>query len=314
MLHPARRKTPPSPPTTFPHTRGPALCVLVMCSLSGCALPERPSIVASQAAVDAARPILTLDPNAVWTDAFNRLVDVGPAALDYLMNRPEMLQPAAPDDLRVLLHTSLVRLLADRATTPPHLSASCLETTLGLLHFDVKVDGHRIGTIVVTESRLPRTWPELYPADFSHTLAARIDVEADRRALRQWWLAWRNQAGPLATNRRLSPHAANLWRLLARRPADRWEYQPEPGIVLCAAGPRGPTLLDICTFDYNVVRAACVWLGSATDPDVEKQLIELVGSPLPVVAYNARFALRYSADERIQALLRRYDAASSPPP
>lgn len=288
-------------------------CAAMLCLVPGCALSDRPSIADSRAA-EAARPILMLDPNANWTAAYNRLIELGPAALEFLMNQPEMTHRAAPDDLGVLLHASLARLLADPATAPRHVNTSCLETTLGLLHFDVKVTGHKIGTIVMAQGRLPRTWPELYPADFDHALAAQIDVEADRRALREWWLAHRQRSAPVVTTRRLLPRAENLWRLLARRPADRWEYQPEPGVVLCATGPEGPALFDLGTVDYNLVRAACIWLGSARDPEVVRELIELVGNPLPVVAYNARFALRFSPDERIRALLKKYDADYAAPP
>ena len=38
----------------------------------------------------AARPLLTLDPHAVWTDHFNRLVAQGPAAIAWLMEQPEI--------------------------------------------------------------------------------------------------------------------------------------------------------------------------------------------------------------------------------
>ena len=97
-----------------------------------------------------------------------------------------------------------------------------------------------------------------------------------------------------------------MWRLLARRYADQWDYAPESTAVLCGAPPRGPPLLEIPTEDYNLVRAACVWLGSSSDNAVQERLIELVGNPSPIVAHNARFALRYSPDPRIRAVLERY--------
>lgn len=254
----------------------------------------------------AARPLLTLDPHAVWTDHFNRLVALGPAAIAWLMEQPAMIQPAAPDDLRVLLHTSLIRLLADPTSRPPTLSATCFETALGLLHFDLRANGRRLGTVVWTDDAPPRTWHDLYPADFDHVAAATIDLEADRRALRDWWQAAPQRGASVAVAPRLGPRAAYLWRILSRRLADRWDYQPELRAVLCAAQPRGPALLELPTRDYNLVRAACVWLGSRGEPEVQRQLIELVACPLPTVAHNARFALGYSPDERIRAVVKRY--------
>lgn len=254
----------------------------------------------------AARPLLTLDPDAVWTDHFNRLVAQGPAAIAWLMEQPAMIRTAAPDDLRVLLHTSLIRLLADPASGPPALSATCFETTLGLLHFDLKAGGRRLGTVVWTEESPPRAWHDLYPADFDHAAAAAIDLEADRRALRDWWQAQPRRGASIAVAPRLEPRAAYLWRILSRRLADRWDYQPELRAALCAAGPRGPALVELSTRDYNLVRAACVWLGSRGEAEVQRQLIELVACPLPTVAHNARFALGYSPDERIRAVVKRY--------
>ena len=290
-----------------------AMVALGLPATAGCLAPGHALTSREQAAADAARPILSLDPNAVWTDAYNRLVELGPDALSYLMRQPALTRSAAPDDLAVLLHVSLVRLLAEPAAAPPRLSASCLETTLGLVHFELKVGGRRLGTIVVSDAGIPPTWPELFPADFDHALAARIDVETDRRALCDWWAAQHAQAAALATSHRLQPRAEHLWRLLARRYADRWEYLPEPRAVLCAAPPRGPGLLEIATTDYNLVRAACVWLGTTGDATVEGRLIELTASLSPVVSHNARFALRYSRDERIRDLIRRYEAAESDP-
>lgn len=254
----------------------------------------------------AARPLLSLDPHAVWTEHFNRLVAHGPAAIAWLMEQPAMTRPAPPDDLRVLLHTSLIRQLAAPASQPPALSATCFETTLGLLHFDLKANGRRLGTVVWTDDSPPRTWHDLYPADFDHIAAATIDLEADRRALRAWWEAQTQRGASVAVAPRLEPRAAYLWRILSRRIADRWDYQPELRAVLCAAGPRGPALLELPTRDYNLVRAACVWLGSRREPVVQRQLIELVACPLPTVAHNARFALGYSPDERIRAVVKSY--------
>jgi hypothetical protein len=302
--------------TGFAHVlalpRGPRcarLTVLVagLFLLPGCLAPETSVSWIERAVVDAARPILALDPDAVWTHSYNRLVELGPACVDCLLRRPAMTRPAAPDDLAVLLHTSLIRLLADPGSAPPRLSARCLEATFGLVHFDLQVQGRRVGAIVLPPGARPRAWPDLYPADFDHAVADQIDLEADRRALQEWWRRCGSDRDRAVTARPLEPQAQFLWPLLARRYADLWEYRPDLGAVLCTAPPRGPALLEVPTIDYNLVRAACVWLGSSSDTAVSGQLIELVGSPLSVVAHNARLALRYCPDERIQTVLRRHD-------
>lgn len=270
---------------------------------AGCRALPAGRTAGERAAAAAARPILELDPDAVWTDCYNRLVALGPAAIDYLATHPRLERPSAPDDLRLLVHTSLLRRLANPATAP-RLSASCLDTSCDLLHFDVRVGGRPLGGIAMVAHIPPRAWHELFPAEFDHDLAARIDVEADRRALCAWYAAHRGDPAALAGGRPLRPRSGDLWRLLARGYADAWTYQPEPTAVLCEDGPpRAPVLLQVRTYEYNLVRAACVWLGAAGGPEVRERLIELVGSPVPTVAYNARFALRYAPDARIRALL-----------
>jgi hypothetical protein len=293
---------------------GLALWAVLLGAVSGCLSPRLSPAASDSVVAAAARPILALDADAVWTEAYNRLVELGPASIDYLIRQPAMTQPAAPDDLGVLLHTSLVRLLADPAAGPPRLSASCLETTLEVLHFDLRVKSRPLGTIVVAEGSMPSAWHDLYPADFDHALAGQIDLEADRQALCDWWRTRRNHGGPLVTTGRLEPQAKYLWPLLSRRYADRWEYQPETRAVLCAAPPRGPALLEIRAADYNLVRGACIWLGSSSDPAVQAGLIDSAGSPSPVVAHNARFALGHSPDERIRRVLRRYETQATPGP
>jgi hypothetical protein len=257
-----------------------------------------------------ARPLLQLDPDAVWTANFNQLVEHGPAAIKYLMQRPALTRPAAPGDLDVLVHTSLVRLLAN-PDTAPRLSTSCFETTLGLLHFDVKIDGQPLGREVIDRRPPPWSWTDLYPADFRHDLAAGVDLEGDRQRLQVWWRKHRPDPD-IATQRKLRPPEDHLWRLLARHYADGWLYDPDARIVRCAAGPpRQAVLLQTTTFEYNLVRAACIWLGSRGAGAIQSRLIELVGSPLPLVAYNARFALRYSPDPRVRAIIDRYEAAAA---
>ncbi|MBU0639357.1 MAG: hypothetical protein KKB50_10875 [Planctomycetes bacterium] len=273
--------------------------------LSGCATPGRVLSAREQAAAAAARPILEMDPDCVWTDRYNRLVELAPDSVSYLARHPIMHRRAAPDDLRVMLHTSLLRLLSNPSTAPC-LSANCLETTLDMLHFDLKVRGHRIGSTFMPAQQAPTTWHSLYPADFDHRLAAEIDVDGDRRVLRNWWLAHNGQPELLATRRRLAPQPDQLWRLLTRRYADEWLWEPACGALLCDGAPQQPGLMRGMTYDYNLVRAACVWLGARTEQDVQRRLIELIGHRSPVVAHNARFALGFSRQPRIRAVVEQY--------
>jgi len=283
------------------------LAALTVSLVGGCQIAPLRAPVYDEVAA-AARPLLTLDPHAFWCDAYNRLVEIGPASVAYLMQQPAMTRRAAPDDLNVLLHTSLIRLLAHPASDPPRLSATCFETTLDLLHFAPQADGRRLGTVVMPDHWPPRSWLDLFPADFDHAAAGTVDLEADRLALQLWWQRNQDRSDGLVTTRRLNPRPAHLWHVLSRRCADRWEYLPEPQAVLCAsgAGPPASGLLEMPTYDYNLVRAACIYLGSSDSAEVRRELVELVGSPLPTVSHNARFALRYSRDERIRALLERY--------
>ena len=281
-----------------------SVSLVVWGTLSGCAASIRHSTGVEQAAA-AARPILNLDANANWTECLRALAELGPASVAYLMERPAMTRRAAPDDLCVLMHTSLTRLLIQGPDAPP-LSANALETTLGILHLDLKVRGERIGTIVMPEPTPPRAWHELYPADFNHELAARIDVEGDRTALREWWDRHRS-SGVIPVARPTRPRPAHLWRLLDRRYADGWLYQPEPGTVLCGDALREPVLLQLVTYDYNLVRAVCIWLGSRPDGDVRDRLIGLVAHASRTIAHNARFALQFAPDPRIRNAIERHE-------
>lgn len=273
-------------------------------SCAGCAFKgqtQRERIAA------AARPLLTLDSDVVWSDCFNRLADEGAASITYLMEQPAMAQPVAPDNLATMVHCSLVRLLASAYREPPPLTARCLETTLGVLHFDVKVLGQPVGPVVWAEERLPIRWHDLYPAEFNHVLAGAVDVEADRKLLRAWWRVEREGGdATLVTARRLRPASDDLWHLLSRRYADLWTYLPEPRAVRVADEPAEAALLRIATEDYNLVRAACLWLGTNGADGVTERLIDMVGSVLPVEAHNARFALAYHPDPRIRAVIEVY--------
>jgi hypothetical protein len=280
-------------------------------ALAGCIAPGAQRSPRLREAEAAARPLLEMRPDANWTACYNRLLELGPAGVDYVVTRPIMHRPAAPDDLRVMLHTSLLRLLANPVGAP-RLSINCFETTLDVLHFDPKVRGRRLGEVRLPTTRLPRVWHDLYPADFDHALAVEIDVEADRRAMLGWWQAQRGEPATLLAGRRLQPQAKYLWAILFRRYADVWTYEPTPEIFLCALPPTGSALLRGETYDYNFVRAVCIWLATSQAPGVQSELIELVAHPSPIVAYNARFALQHSADPRIRQLLERYNGTVRP--
>lgn len=274
---------------------------LLLASLGGCATAS-----AQRGVLHAARPILTLSPDVAWTPHYNELVGHGPRSIDVLMQQPAMTRRAAPDSLEVMLHTSLVWLLADPQSRPP-LSVRCLETTLGVLHFDIKVAGRSLGPVAQPTRTPPRAWHDLYPATFDHALAAHIDIDSDRRAMQAWYQLQRARGEVRSATRPLRPDVVGLWRVLARRPADAWGYAPEPTAILCAGPPADAALLRITTFDYNLVRAACIWLGSSGDAAVERRLVDTVASPLPLVAYNARFALRYSPRPQIRHVIDRFD-------
>ncbi len=300
----ARRRSTDRRDTARGPRRCAVVCVLALAALGGCVTPGDTLTRAERQALAVARPILDLDPDAVWTDQFNRLVALGSPAVDALMRAPRLTRTAAPDDLRVFVHLSLVRLLANPGTQPPRLSATCLATTYDLLHFDVRVNGQPLGPVVLADRDAPATWLDLFPAEFRHDRAAAIDLEGDRQAVRAWWAAHRGGAVSLVTPQPLAPQAEQLWPLLARRPAARWVYEVENRAVPCAFGPRDdPALLRLRTYDYNLVRAACIWLGSRGTPGVQERLVTLVGSDVPVVAENARFALRFSPEPRIRALI-----------
>lgn len=263
--------------------------------------------------LDTARPILALDPHANWTASFNRLVAAGPDAVRVLCDQPEMRRPCAPDSLPTLVHTSLIRLLAPQSA--PRLSASCLAITLDVLHFEITVDGQRLGEIVLEPGRMPAAWHDLYPAGFDHDRAVAVNVERDRRGIRQWLADSAGAALPSAGARPLKPVPKYLWHLLSRRYADRWSHELASGVLPCRYDGYS-SLLQVACADYNLVRAVCVWLGGSGSAEVESGLIERVASASPIVAHNARFALRYSADSRIRALIERYNDVeeAAPPP
>lgn len=299
---------------------------LILCAAGGCATPARVLTPLERRIAAVARPILEMNPDANWTERYNRLLDLAPASVVYLAEHPRMRSRCAPDDLRVMLHTGLLRLLVDPASAP-RLSVNCFERNLDLLHFDMKVRGRPLGKAYVAPGSLPMRWHDLYPGDFDARAAAAIDVDADRRAMRRWWLERRGST-LILPRRKLRPRPKWLWHVLARRRADAWTYMPEPVALLCAAGEPQPgrhapryrsrTLLYERSADYNLVRAVCVALGRSRDPLVRGRLIDLVGHPVDIVSYNARLALTYSRDPRIRELLDRFErskigAGENPP-
>ena len=285
--------------------------LLLHAAASGCVATGGARELLQREIESAARPLLEMDPEANWTACFNRLLACGPAAGDYLAARPEMTSTAPPDSLRVMLHTSLLRLLI---TSPaaPRLSVNCFETTLNLLHFDPKVCGRPLGEIWLPAGGTPAAWHDLYPAQFNHELARRINVDADRRSMLRWWQTHRGEAATIMRNRPLVPLPSYLWTLLSRRRADVWFYEVKPGVRLCRSCLADTTLLRSKTLDYNIVRAACIWLASNRSPNLNAELIELVASSSSTVAYNARFALARSWDPAIRDVIERYEDSPLP--
>lgn len=282
------------------------LCLLTLLAIGCAAESRRTSDVA-----DLARPILALDPAADWSAAFNALADRGPEAVRYLAESPALTNKSSPDSLDTLIAVSLLRLLANPATAPP-LTVSCLETSDDLLHFDIRSHGQSLGPVVLAPDGIPSVWTDLFPGEFNHRIAVGIDLERDRLAMRGWYLTFRDRPSQLSTPRRLSPDDATLFAKLSDRLADRWVYDPTMGTFLIAwpavrLAPPREYLIDLPTVDYNIVRAACVRLGQSKDPQIRRRLIELVGSPHPLIRHNATFALGFSADERIRDLIRRYN-------
>jgi hypothetical protein len=285
--------------------------LLMGCALVGCAASPPTRLTRLRAVEAAARPLLEMQPDANWTACYNRLLELGPASVEYVASRPVMQQVAAPDDLRVMLHTSLLRLLADPRTAP-RLSVNSFETTLDVLHFNPKVRGRALGEVRMPTTRMPAAWHDLYPADFDQALACEIDVEGDRRIMLDWWRAHGGEAATWLARRRLHPRADHLWAILSRRYADVWTYEARPEVFLCSQPPGRAALFRGVTYDYNLVRAVCIWLGACELPGTQEELIELVAHPSEVVAYNARFALRHSSDPRIREVLERYKEPSNP--
>lgn len=300
-----------SPASASPAQRGlkaaalPVFWGALSLCLGGCVLNVVGTPPRFREVAEAARPILELDPDAVWTERFNRLVELAPDSLVYLATHPTLSRSAAPDDLRVLVHVSLLRLLV-RPEARPRVSATCLATTLDVLHLELKVQGDPLGTICWTRREPPTSWHELYPADLNQDLAGQIDAEQDRQALRAWWVRNRDRVRLVAAHAQLAPRADELWEVLGRRYADRWTYAASPRAIRCAAGLPEHPLLALETQDYNFVRAACIWLGATSRGAARERLVDLVGSPSPIVAHNAIFALRYCPDPRIREVLERY--------
>lgn len=326
-----------------------AIILFAPLSLAGCAATSARGVW-PRGLVDAATPLLALDPDANWTECYNRLLTFGGAGVDYVVSRPAMTDRCPPDSLETLAATSLAQLVIGRGAPP--LSGTCFETSYDLLHFDVKSHGTPVGEVRIMLGRPPRSWLALYPGRFDQEAAGRIDIDGDRRRIREWWLAQRGRGEARVAGRRLAPSVARALALLGRRYADRWGYAPDRGVIQRVGWiaepadgkverwegekidwassvpafphshphtfppPHFPTrLADDApamffepTADYNLVRAACLWL--ADQPDAEALLIERVGSHSEIVAHNARFALAHSRDPGIRAAVGRYNRSS----
>ncbi len=281
-------------------------CIVVMATAGCVPVLSTPGRIARRA-----RAILSLDPNANWTQCVNELIRIGPASVDWLMRRRCMQRPAAPDDLSVLMHVSLVRLLMppDRR---PELTTTALQVRHGLVYFEIRVRGRRLGE-AIWRDHPPTTWPALLVRGFRPALADQSDLEHDRRQLVAWWRQHRASPAELARREEYRPRTAKLWRLLAWHPADHWSPAGPAG-ELCAGDDRLSLTLPLARADYNLVRSACIWLGSRTDASVQLRLIDLVGSDQEVVRHNALFALGFSPDPAVRALLRRLREQPEPRP
>lgn len=273
--------------------------------LAGCSVGQPRTDATMALVAEAAAPILALDPDAVWTASYQRLCANMPASLAWLAEHPRLAEPVAPDDLQALVHLSLFRALIYPPQRPP-LVTTCLSTQAGLLYFDLRVAGREVGPTVLAGREPPRTWHELFPAEVDQRLVGLVDVEADRQVALAWWQLNRDRLHMVAPAPALRPKPAELYRLLSLRPANQWYYQPIERRQRCSFEETPPALFRCRTYDYNVVRAACLWLGSASDEAIRQALVELALSGSPVQRYNVLFALQHDPDPRIQALLRRY--------
>lgn len=279
--------------------------LLALLVAGGCA-PEHRAGAIHDPVVVAAAPLLGLDPDADWTASYNRLIALGPKSVAWLAEDLRRQATNDSDDLRLLLSTSLLHLIAYPARRPG-LSVQAFETRDGVLFFEPKVAGRSIGHVHMLRPMAPRRWQDLYPADFNHRLAAAVDLAGDREAMLAWYALMQAQEAPLATTLPLSPMLDRLWPALGAAPADRWSYVPATGQIRRVAwSPQAAPLFEVTTYDYNFVRAACIQLGQATDPAIQAALIDCLASPVPVVAHNARFALTFSPDPAVQRVLRRY--------
>lgn len=189
------------------------------------------------------------------------------------------------------------------------MHASALDISLDLLHFDVKVGGHPLGELALLTPAIPRSCFDLYPGEIDSDLAAELDVDADRIVLLK---AWESQQTALrGPGQPLRPQARWLFPLLGRRYADRWQYElSEKATLISWPAPASqgvPPMLVGESYDYNLVRAACVWLGAVNETATSTSLIEMVGAPSLVAAHNARFALRHSPNAGIRALIEKYE-------
>lgn len=274
--------------------------------LSGCGVNQAaPVDRRSDPVAQSADLILAMAPDADWTEHYNRLAAAPGVALQHILTRPAMVNPPCADALDTLLCTSLAALLSQEAE-PPQLTLYAFETSSDLLHLAPKVAGRELGEICVEPGRPPLRWQDLYRGRFDRAAAARVDLEADRTAMLSWWRSqnrvWEAQVW---VTRPLRPQPDRLFRLLSRRHADLWVYQPDFGAAQLVSDPPDAGLFSVSTVDYNLVRAAGIQLGSSADLDVTERLVRLMGDGSPVVAHNARFALGFHPNARIRAAVRR---------
>lgn len=288
-----------------------AALIAMQLSLAGCVNSEGRVAPRDRIIAAAAEPLLRLEADAVWTDAYNRLLEHGSDSIHWLLRQPAMRNQASPDDLDTLLHTSLIRILAGRSG--PELRFRAYETTLDLLYFDPRVDGRPLGEICIPPNAVLTQWHDAFPHRIDRGLARQIDAEAERQTVLAWWA--NGNSAPIAPPPPLAPDPERLWPLLTRRLADVWQYDVDRRPVLVSAGGQrgGNALLEIPTRDYNLVRAACIWLGTRGDEPTQRRLMDLINNPRVVVSHNALFALRFSPDPRVRETIERYGRGAATP-
>lgn len=289
-----------------------AALALIVAGTLGCTTVQR-SVGSQERIADAARALLSLDPEADWTAAYNVLVEIGDPAVVYLANEPRYRAAQCGADLEVLLRNSLIKALLGIGHGPK-LTLRAFEISLDVFHLDPNVRGRRLGEIHYKHP-CANDWTALYPARFDHAVARHVDVLRDRDALRAWIELRVARRERLTRATTLQPRSEALFGVLSRAPADRWRFAPERQALSVAdveepkrlpgwPVPPSAALIDTPTDTYHLIRAACIQLARSRSPEVLERLIGSLGSSNPTLSYNASFALRRSFDRAIRERMR----------